>query len=180
MPYERRTLSILLCMIVTGALRSVAVKLLYQIGLSAPFFVTLLYLCGQSLSLVVHFVGRRLGIVKERSGQVNASNDNAGGNVEAKAITRKNGGEGYAKVDYDAFEETFDNDEQVAPQCSGAATSSQHANPSLPPPNRQRSGSLTGLTEESFEAVSYIHRIPHSLKPAVPGLFNLINSGMRC
>ena len=166
-------------MIVTGALRSVAVKLLYQIGLSAPFFVTLLYLCGQSLSLVVHFVGRRLGIVKERSEQVNTSNGKAGGNVEAKAATRKNGGESYAKVDSEAFEETFDNDEHVAPQCNGTASSSQHAKPSLPPPSRQRSGSLTGLTEESSEAVSYIHRIPHSLKPAVPGLFNLINSGMR-
>ena len=181
MPYERRTLSILLGMIVTGALRSVAVKLLYQIGLSAPFFVTLLYLTGQSLSLVVHFVGRRLGIVKDRLQTANADNDNACGDIEPKAVTQEHGVKGYAKVDSKACEETFDDDEHVAPQCNGTKVSStsQHAMPSLPPPNRQRSGSLTGLTEESSEAVSYIHAIPHSLKPAVPGLFNLINSGMR-
>lgn len=184
MPYERRTLSILLCMIVTGALRSVAVKLLYQIGLSAPFFITLLYLSGQSLSLVVHFVGRRLGIVEERLHVVeqaaNAGNGNAGGDIEPKARVQKNGDEGYAKVDSEASEDTFDNDEHVEPQCNGIALSTpQHAKPPMPPPNRQRSGSLTGLAEESSEAVSYIHKIPHSLKPAVPGLFNLINSGMR-
>ena len=175
MPYERRTLSILLCMIVTGALRSVAVKLLYQIGLSAPFCVTLLYLCGQSLSLVVHFVKERLHQAAVHSGSCNTAGD-----VEKEAVLLKTGKTRYAVVDSEACEETFDNDEHEAPQCNGtASSSSQHAKPSLPPPNRQRSGSLTGLTEESSEAVSYIHRIPHSLKPAVPGLFNLINSGMR-
>ena len=175
MPYERRTLSILLCMIVTGALRSVAVKLLYQIGLSAPFCVTLLYLCGQSLSLVVHFVKERLHQAAVHSGSCNTAGD-----VEKEAVLLKTGKTRYAVVDSEACEETFDNDEHEEPQCNGtASSSSQHAKPSLPPPNRQRSGSLTGLTEESSEAVSYIHRIPHSLKPAVPGLFNLINSGMR-
>jgi len=41
-------------MIVSGSFRTVAVKLLYQLGIESPYLVTLLYLCGQSLSLVVH------------------------------------------------------------------------------------------------------------------------------
>ena len=54
-------------MIVTGSLRTVAVKLLYQLGIESPYLVTLLYLCGQSLSLVVHCAaGRRLGLVVTR------------------------------------------------------------------------------------------------------------------
>ena len=104
-------------MIVTGALRSVAVKLLYQIGLSAPFFVTLLYLSGQSLSLVVHFVGRRLGIVKERphvqqeahSCNSTSAHDSGGEfEMETKVAALTNGTKGYVAVDSEAGEETFE------------------------------------------------------------------------
>jgi len=144
--YEKRTLSILLCMIITGALRSVAVKLLYQIGLSAPFFVTLLYLCGQSLSLGVHCIGRRLGIVKKEHHRETAHH-------------------------YDAALD--DEGDDTSPSAKQSSVT--------PPPNRQRSGSFTGLTEESSSAsaVSFIHAIPPPLRPAVPGMFNLINSAMR-
>jgi drug/metabolite transporter (DMT)-like permease len=46
-------------------------------------------------------------------------------------------------------------------------------------PDRCRLGE--GITEESSEAsaVSCIHAIPPPLRPAVPGMFNLINSAMR-
>ncbi|EJK68814.1 hypothetical protein THAOC_09976, partial [Thalassiosira oceanica] len=44
---------------------------------------------------------------------------------------------------------------------------------------RKRSGSLTGLTDESIVAVSYVHSIPHLFRPAIPGLFNLLNASMR-
>ena len=44
---------------------------------------------------------------------------------------------------------------------------------------RKRSGSLTGLTDESIVAVSYVHSIPNLFRPAIPGLFNLINASMR-
>jgi len=185
MPYEKRTLSILLCMIVTGALRSVAVKLLYQIGLSAPFFVTLLYLGGQSLSLAVHCIGRRLGIVKERQEPARiATAQDAVGEPRANITAIKDGDKGYITVHSEACEAAFDdederNDENLHPIHACNGTSTPPAKPSLPPTNRQRSGSLTGLTEESSEAVSYIHAIPHALKPAVPGMFNLVNSAMR-
>ncbi len=57
--YPRRTWSILAGMIITGAARSIAVKLAYQSGLRAPLTITLLYLLGQSLSLVVYWISSR-------------------------------------------------------------------------------------------------------------------------
>ncbi|KAG7345786.1 hypothetical protein IV203_033317 [Nitzschia inconspicua] len=56
--YSLRTSSILLGMIVTGTIRTVGVKLLYQIGFDHPIFITLLYLIGQTLSLLVHCYSR--------------------------------------------------------------------------------------------------------------------------
>ena len=46
-------------MITSGAFRSIIVKLAYQSGLEAPLTVTLLYLLGQSLSLLVYFIEKR-------------------------------------------------------------------------------------------------------------------------
>jgi drug/metabolite transporter (DMT)-like permease len=57
--YSPQVLAILLLMVITGAARSVVVKLFYQFGFEKPMFVTLLYLLGQSLSLVVYFVSLR-------------------------------------------------------------------------------------------------------------------------
>lgn len=58
--YSPQVLAILLSMVVTGAARSVVVKLFYQFGFEKPMFVTLLYLLGQSLSLVVYFFSLQL------------------------------------------------------------------------------------------------------------------------
>ena len=49
--YSKETWFILIAMVGTGAARTLAVKILYQIGLEAPLYVTLLYLLGQTLSL---------------------------------------------------------------------------------------------------------------------------------
>ena len=50
---------VLACMVLTGASRSVAVKLFYDLGFQNPLFVTILYLTGQGLSLIVYLVSRR-------------------------------------------------------------------------------------------------------------------------
>ena len=57
--------AILIAMIVTGAARSVAVQLFFQIGFTQPLFVTLLYLLGQSLALAVYSVQRWVGSKRE-------------------------------------------------------------------------------------------------------------------
>jgi hypothetical protein len=45
-------------MVVTGTARMVAVKIFYQLGFDDPMLVTLLYLLGQSLALLVYFLQR--------------------------------------------------------------------------------------------------------------------------
>lgn len=58
--YDRTTWFVLIMMITTGAARSVTVKLVYQLGLQAPLFVTLLYLTGQACATLVHLVETHL------------------------------------------------------------------------------------------------------------------------
>ena len=57
--YSLRVSLVLACMVITGASRSVAVKLFYDLGFRNPLFVTILYLTGQGLSLIVYLVSRR-------------------------------------------------------------------------------------------------------------------------
>jgi PAB1-binding protein PBP1 len=45
--------------------------------------------------------------------------------------------------------------------------------------SRRQRGSTHGLTEESKNAVQWIHQIPYYWKPLIPGIFNLCNSAMR-
>mmetsp|Transcript_4294 Transcript_4294/g.6288 ORF Transcript_4294/g.6288 Transcript_4294/m.6288 type:complete len:433 (-) Transcript_4294:139-1437(-) len=54
--YTKATWSVLTGMIITGSVRSVAVKLVYQRGFEAPLTITMLYLLGQALSLVVYTI----------------------------------------------------------------------------------------------------------------------------
>jgi hypothetical protein len=57
--YSGTTLLILIGMIVTGAARIVSVKLFFQLEFQSPLMVTLLYLAGQSLSLVVYWISQK-------------------------------------------------------------------------------------------------------------------------
>jgi len=54
--YSAGVLAVLMLMILTGAARSVVVKLFYQSGFDNPYFVTLLYLVGRGLSLFLFLI----------------------------------------------------------------------------------------------------------------------------
>jgi hypothetical protein len=206
---------VLVCMIVTGAVRSVAVKFFYQMGYDFPLLVTLLYLVGQSLSLVVYIV----------SITIKAHN-----NKQFAGRRKSKGGKCYAEYDDERDLEAYsaetsieiEEDDSQASLFDAAvilsdavhhselqdladlfegieATVVEPAEPSLsgeldkPPaggggkgkndassrPVLKRSGSLTGLSEESKEAVQWVHRVPWYLKPALPGFCNLCNTAMR-
>jgi len=58
--YSLQVSAKLIAVIVMGAARSVAVQLFFQLGFTQPLFVTLIYLFGQSLALVVYFVSREM------------------------------------------------------------------------------------------------------------------------
>jgi drug/metabolite transporter (DMT)-like permease len=57
--YSRNVWAILFGMILTGAARSIAVKVAYQSGFKAPLTVTLLYLAGQALSLLAYIAQKK-------------------------------------------------------------------------------------------------------------------------
>ena len=166
--YSLRVSLVLACMVITGASRSVAVKLFYDLGFRNPLFVTLLYLTGQGLSLVVYLVSRRSSppparrrprykkvsielptrhVVPNPMHSMHSTDDECPGDMEDEA-----------KVPVVEAK-----DEEKTPE------------------RRKRSGSPTGLTTESHNAatVTWVHAIPWYLKPAVPGFFNLCNSAMR-
>jgi drug/metabolite transporter (DMT)-like permease len=150
-------------MVVTGASRSVAVKLFYDLGFRNPLFVTILYLTGQGLSLIVYLVSRR-------SSPPPARRRPRYKKVSIELPTRH--------VVPNPMHSTDD-------ECPGEMEDEVKAHvveeKTSETPQRRRSGSPTGLTTESHHAatVTWVHAIPWYLKPAVPGFFNLCNSAMR-
>ena len=150
-------------MVVTGASRSVAVKLFYDLGFRNPLFVTILYLTGQGLSLIVYLVSRR-------SSPPPARRRPRYKKVSIELPTRHVVPNPMHSTDDECPGEMED---EVKTPVVDEKTSET--------PNRRRSGSPTGLTTESHNAatVTWVHAIPWYLKPAVPGFFNLCNSAMR-
>ena len=149
-------------MVITGASRSVAVKLFYDLGFRNPLFVTLLYLTGQGLSLVVYLVSRRSSPARRRPRYKKVSIELPTRNVVPNPM--------HATDD----ECPGDMEDEVKAAVVEAKDEEKT-------PERRRSGSPTGLTTESHNAatVTWVHAIPWYLKPVVPGFFNLCNSAMR-
>lgn len=175
---------VLMFMIITGAARSVAVKLFYQLGFQSPLFVTLLYLVGQSLSLIFYFI----------SVQVNHSKHlNEPGDYQAyqlstyeKHLREKKESDFHPTLmlldsihqsnvldivcssedEEEEAKEMMDNKRENAAWADNVGSD-------------KRRGSRTGLTDESSKAVAWVHSIPWYLKPMFPGFCNLCNSAMR-
>jgi len=162
--YSLRVSLVLAGMVVTGASRSVAVKLFYDLGFRNPLFVTILYLTGQGLSLVVYLVSRRSSPppARRRPRYKKVSIELPTRNVVPNPM--------HATDD----ECPGDIEDEVKEPVVEAKDEEKT-------PERRRSGSPTGLTTESHHAatVTWVHAIPWYLKPAVPGFFNLCNSAMR-
>jgi len=162
--YSLRVSLVLAGMVVTGASRSVAVKLFYDLGFRNPLFVTILYLTGQGLSLVVYLVSRRSSPppARRRPRYKKVSIELPTRNVVPNPM--------HATDD----ECPGDMEDEVKEPVVEAKDEEKT-------PERRRSGSPTGLTTESHHAatVTWVHAIPWYLKPAVPGFFNLCNSAMR-
>ena len=152
-------------MVVTGASRSVAVKLFYDLGFRNPLFVTILYLTGQGLSLIVYLVSRR------------SSPSPARRRPRYKKVTIELPTRNVVPNPMHADDECPGEMEDEVTTSSNVVEAKDEEKTS----ERRRSGSPTGLTTESHNAptVTWVHAIPWYLKPAVPGFFNLCNSAMR-
>ena len=160
--YSARTSVILLCMVVTGAGRSVGVKLFYQLGYNNPLFVSLLYLLGQSLSLVVYWATQRRSLANYEPVELELQETIV---FQDEENIGKQIGDDVALMGLVA---PGNNDNE--PIVKAATTLRK---------SFKRQGSQHGLTDASKQAVSWIHRIPWYLKPLIPGFFNLCNAALR-
>ena len=152
-------------MVTTGAGRSVAVKILYQTGFEAPIYVTLLYLLGQSLSLLV-YACQYFKTSKVQTAEPERTN----ADTERAAKQEKEWG---------------------LPPCNAAAGEPPDGGIHRPSNDiRQitsvhlggscKIGSAHGLQrdfEESYAA--RVHKLPFLLFPLIPGICNMFNSLFR-
>jgi hypothetical protein len=170
-------------MIVIGTARTVGVKVLYQLGFDHPLLVALLYLLGQSLALVVYFCSHKesteeeyeavASMDKEEVTIIGIEDDDdelSDGGIEMSSAHANASKRIRASSNEDkAFPSPFDSH---PPECATRYN---------PPPRRilQRQGSQTGLSQESHDAVVWVHAIPWQIKPVIPGLFNLANAVLK-
>ncbi len=181
--YPKSTWTILLGMIISGSLRSVAVKIVYQSGFEAPLTITLLYLLGQSLSLVVYKVDANMDI------DVDIGSLRRKWNWKWKwncfCIGRRMHRHHQLvrdEIDSNKEEEGEDQtqiqiqkvvkDEQKADRHGGNKVIENRGSKAL-------NGSTHGLTVQSEERIQWIHSVPWYVKPSIPALFNLLNSTLR-
>ena len=195
--YSLQTSLIILGMVVAGTARSVGVKIFYQLGYDNPLFVALLYLVGQSMALIVYFIDKYW---RKHNGE--AEPEYVPISNKALEVDGHSAGESTA----DSSDELCELELQAMPplptppepestphldRCQSApivdATPEQephslkhaHSLPVAPTPTIRRRGSKTGLTQESHDAVAWVHAIPWQVKPLIPGLINLANAALK-
>ena len=158
--YSKHVWAILIAMVMTGAARSVVVKLAYQKGFEVPLSITMIYLFGQALSLFV-FWGQKHIIINF-----------SGKNKRLKKMEIE------SKLKETQVNQVIDNTEPKQPRWHDNDTDIEETS-SEEECNHVLIGSLHGLTEESERAIKWIHLIPYYAKPIIPSFFNLLNSLLR-
>ena len=204
--YPLNVVLTLLGMILFGSGRIVAIKLYFQMEEDesrtvTPLFVTLLYLVGQTLSLLVYFIQTRSKTCISQD-DIDIDNDIIDYNTIEMAARELDGEKGATMImdeeeildDQDGRRITDDELVQEEEEEEGGGGHIRHNGdhrivtkndgesiPNLVPQQKRmiRRGSKTGLTSESNGTIAWIHHIPWYLKPLIPGFFNLCNSALR-
>lgn len=204
--YPLNVVLTLLGMILFGSGRIVAIKLYFQMEEDesrtvTPLFVTLLYLVGQTLSLLVYFIQTRSKTCISQD-DIDIDNDIIDYNTIEMAARELDGEKGATMImdeeeildDQDGRRITDDElvqEEEKEEEGGGhirhngdhriVIKNDGESIPNLVPQQKRmiRRGSKTGLTSESNGTIAWIHHIPWYLKPLIPGFFNLCNSALR-
>jgi len=177
--YSYSVILSLVGMIVFGAARSVVIKIYFQLqeetGQAAtPMFVTLLYMLAHAVSLLAYLVERRIrkhyneklyltvhGSTSSDCGDSNTQSISEGTDDSPASLSNE--------LDLDAFED----EEMLSPD-------KENIQPTIiERPKLVRQGSATGLTQNSKDAVAWVHTIPWYIKPAIPAFFNLCCTALR-
>lgn len=178
--YSSSVILPLMGMIVFGAARSVVIKIYFQLqgetGQAAtPMFVTLLYMLAHAISLLVYLVERRIrkddygklyltvhGTTSTDCGDSNTQSISEGTDDSPASLSNE--------LDIDAFE-----DEEMI-----LSPDNENIQPTIiERPKLIKQGSVTGLTQDSKDAVAWVHTIPWYIKPAIPAFFNLCCTALR-
>lgn len=195
---------ILIGMILTGAVRSVLVKMFYQLGFQSPLFVTMIYLLGQSLSLIVYYISSKIQQHRHQDQLPSTANNNNSNNdrssefceyqeyelgsylqkvrrddLEDVDTARVLSGYAYQSFLAETLRESPEGDEGEGGMFLPVTDEGDFRSAPPPRPTLPRQGSRTGLTVRSHDAVKWVHRIPWYWKPVLPGFCNLCNAGMR-
>jgi len=142
-------------MVIAGAARSVIVKLAYQRGFAVPLTVTMLYLSGQSLSIIVYWIQKKTCFVN------NPIRKEQGSSTDEITDHLEEQNSDHTGVRWHDHNEDVENQEDI----------NRVQNPMI--------GSRHGLTAHSERAIQWIHLIPYYAKPIIPSFFNLLNSFLR-
>lgn len=152
-------------MIISGAARSIIVKLAYQSGFEAPLTITLLYLLGQSFSLIVYAV--QTWHTQSKNNAEKAAHDDQK-YIEMDMYPNSHSAEPRVGVSLaEKFNDSFCI-ENMPSTCIESKLSTVSA-----------VGSVHGLNIQSEQRISWVHHIPYYARPAIPAIFNLVNSALR-
>ena len=198
-------------MILTGAARSIIVKLAYQSGFRAPLTITLLYLFGQSLSLLVYKIQTKWlsndykaldtkvtkddpqtqeTSIESSSSNIELAESKQSASAEFEIITKE---QSSCEEAADDVEHNFLSTDSIAMEATEQTSTSSsmpsfalsemcksiHASLQFTDDDEIPIGSNHGLSPQSAERIRWAHTIPYHIRPAIPALFNLLNSALR-
>lgn len=198
--YSGYTWYILLGMVVSGSARSVVVKLIYQSGCNAPLTITLLYLLGQSLSVVVYALQNWLAnnndyivpsVTKDDVKHLEGGSFVISRCVEKRVVSvincdvEENTGKrncGETDSVQSGWTTPLSVSERSSPPSLSACSSSLICLAACAPPyenDDESIGSKHGLSSDSKERTKWANQVPFCVKPAIPAILNLMNSALR-
>lgn len=177
--YSCGTWTILVGMIVAGALRSVAVKLAYQSGFKAPLTVTLLSFLGKTLAIFAHWTSKSWAAKKcynpfdaTAGGKSTSTDDEERPSLELgdRAGVDATGSSAPAEQNPTDEAKALSRPSAVVDFYTSALRRSGEEIPN---------GSDHGLSGDSEETIRWVHRIPFYARPAIPAILNLVASALR-
>jgi len=182
--YSLQVSLILIAMITTGVVRSVGIKLFYQMGFEDPFFVTLMFHLSGVPSFAFYGLYRCVKLWRTRKQTTDTDSQRQTEKTEAaKEANDADQPEEQSGITRSVLEDSKTNDpsrQRVRIEDSSVAHSEFSGANGNSSTSYHAMGSQTGLTEEPHAtAASLLHHLPWYGKLFLLGLFNFLSYIMR-